>query len=84
MLITEEWSSPKRIENSRNVLLRFSQGGFSVRINSANGGLYEVHIPDGKEYEIRAAEISHLSHPQISFRTHGKQEIHVRVEDPIN
>ncbi|MBC8032836.1 MAG: hypothetical protein H7Y03_01730 [Chitinophagaceae bacterium] len=82
MLISQEWSSPKKIEYGKNIQIRFSKPGFSVKVFSADGTVREHEITSGKEFEIRAAEINAISHPHISFRAHSEEEIHVRVEDP--
>jgi ribosomal 50S subunit-recycling heat shock protein len=83
MLINQEWSAPKKVEYGKNIQLRFSKPGFSVRVFSADGTTREQEITAGKEYEIRANEINAISHPHISFKAHSKEEIHVRVEDPV-
>jgi hypothetical protein len=82
MLIPQSWSTPQKLPYNKNITLRFSIPGFSVKIFNPNGNAYEHQITDGKEYEIRTSEISHISHPMISVKTESTQEIHLHIECP--
>jgi hypothetical protein len=82
MLITQSWSAPQKVEYSKNITLRFSKPGFSVKVFSPNGNFYEQQVTEGKEYEIRASDINHISHPMISLKAHTSQEIHLHIECP--
>jgi hypothetical protein len=83
MLINQEWSAPKKVAYGKNITLQFSKPGFSVKVFSDNGSLYEKQVLDGKEYEIRASEISAIAHPMISLKTEMNTEIHVHIDCPL-
>ncbi len=83
MLINQEWSEPKKVAYGKNITLQYSQPGFSVKVFSDTGSLYERQILEGRQFEIRASEISSISHPMISLRSEAHPEIHVHIECPV-
>ena len=69
MLINQEWSQPTNVEYGKNIQLRFSKPGFSVRVFSADGTARVWEAITGKEI----ARVTHDdSVYSVAFSPDGK------------
>jgi len=86
MIITDEWSDLVPVEYGKNIVIRFTNGSFLVKVINAIGISHEAYISGKgvKEHISYAYEIKDIWHPVISFKNkaRGRSYIEFSLEQP--